>query len=183
MGRSPPLRVQSMLLIAHFRLAFALRPHQRCLRLQHRLTRRLIMQKARNHLLWLLHLVGAWFQVLFHSAHSGSFHLSLAVLCSLSVASLYLALRGGPRSFMQNFTCIALLWIAATRKHQHYRPFTFFRAPFHLLRINSLLAYTDPNPSIAGLGIVRFRSPLLSESLLLFFPRLTEMFHFRRCSS
>ena len=29
---------------------------------------------------WLLHIVGIWFQVLFHSANSGSFHLSLAVL-------------------------------------------------------------------------------------------------------
>ena len=28
----------------------------------------------------LLHIVGLWFQVLFHSARSGSFHLSLAVL-------------------------------------------------------------------------------------------------------
>ena len=28
----------------------------------------------------LLHIVGIWFQVLFHSANSGSFHLSLAVL-------------------------------------------------------------------------------------------------------
>ena len=28
----------------------------------------------------LLHIVGLWFQVLFHSANSGSFHLSLAVL-------------------------------------------------------------------------------------------------------
>ncbi len=28
----------------------------------------------------LLHIVGIWFQVLFHSASSGSFHLSLAVL-------------------------------------------------------------------------------------------------------
>ncbi len=29
---------------------------------------------------WLQHIVGIWFQVLFHSANSGSFHLSLAVL-------------------------------------------------------------------------------------------------------
>ena len=31
-------------------------------------------------LAWLQHIVGIWFQVLFHSANSGSFHLSLAVL-------------------------------------------------------------------------------------------------------
>ena len=29
---------------------------------------------------WLLHIVGLWFQVLFHSPNRGSYHLSLAVL-------------------------------------------------------------------------------------------------------
>jgi len=60
----------------------------------------------------LLLLVCELFQVLFHSASSGSFHLSLAVLCSLSVFNLYLALRGGPRLFTQNFSYAALLWRA-----------------------------------------------------------------------
>ena len=44
-------------------------------------TRRLIMQKARRHMLSMLRpLVGAWVQDLFHSPHGGSFHLSLTVL-------------------------------------------------------------------------------------------------------
>ena len=44
-------------------------------------TRRFIMQKARRHQInWLRPLVGAWFQVLFHSPRRGSFHLSLTVL-------------------------------------------------------------------------------------------------------
>ena len=44
-------------------------------------TRRFIMQKARRHIIKMLRpLVGAWFQVLFHSPHRGSFHLSLTVL-------------------------------------------------------------------------------------------------------
>lgn len=50
-----------------------------------RLTRRLILQKARGQALHkcaiaLPPIVGAWFQVLFHSPYRGSFHLSLTVL-------------------------------------------------------------------------------------------------------
>ena len=44
-------------------------------------TRRFIMQKARRHFTRKLRpLVGAWFQVLFHSPNRGAFHLSLTVL-------------------------------------------------------------------------------------------------------
>ena len=44
-------------------------------------TRRIIMQKARRHMQSMLRpLVGAWFQVLFHSPARGAFHLSLTVL-------------------------------------------------------------------------------------------------------
>ena len=44
-------------------------------------TRRIIMQKARRHMQSMLRpLVGAWFQVLFHSPTRGAFHLSLTVL-------------------------------------------------------------------------------------------------------
>ena len=54
-------------------------------------------------------LVGVRFQVLFHSPHRGAFHLSLTVLCSLSVMYEYLGLEGGPPMFRQDFTCPALL--------------------------------------------------------------------------
>ena len=57
----------------------------------------------------LLLLVGIRFQVLFHSPHRGAFHLSLTVLCSLSVMYEYLGLEGGPPMFRQDFTCPALL--------------------------------------------------------------------------
>ena len=47
----------------------------------HTITRRLIMQKARRHIIMMLRpLVGAWFQGLFHSSVRGAFHLSLTVL-------------------------------------------------------------------------------------------------------
>ena len=67
-GRSPPFRVQHMqLIIALFRLGFPTLAIQKILSLPHILTRRLIKQKARSHSKELLHLVGTWFQVLFHS--------------------------------------------------------------------------------------------------------------------
>ena len=54
-------------------------------------------------------LVSIRFQVLFHSPNRGAFHLSLTVLCSLSVMCEYLALEGVPPMFRQDFTCPALL--------------------------------------------------------------------------
>ena len=54
-------------------------------------------------------LVSIRFQVLFHSPNRGAFHLSLTVLCSLSVMQEYLGLEGGPPTFRQGFTCPALL--------------------------------------------------------------------------
>ena len=68
------------------------------------------MQEVRGHPIKRLPLlVGNPFQVLFHSPHRGAFHLSLTVLCSLSVTYEYLGLEGGPPMFRQDFTCPALL--------------------------------------------------------------------------
>ena len=76
-----------MQLIALFRLAFATAsPHG--LTLLHRVTRRPIMQKVRSRtdlrvaskITVLPPLVDTRFQVLFHSPHRGTFHLSLTVL-------------------------------------------------------------------------------------------------------
>ena len=83
-SRSPPLRVYCQRLgrVIYTRFPFASVAEQ--LRLTPlTITRRLIMQKASSHhnlAAWLLHIVGIWFQVLFHSPNRGSFHLSLAVL-------------------------------------------------------------------------------------------------------
>ena len=68
------------------------------------------MQEVRGHSLKKLPLlVSIRFQVLFHSPNRGAFHLSLTVLCSLSVMYEYLGLEGGPPMFRQDFTCPALL--------------------------------------------------------------------------
>ena len=52
----------------------------RSLTLPEKVTRRFIMQKARRHTFVLRPLVGARFQVLFHSSVRSAFHLSLTVL-------------------------------------------------------------------------------------------------------
>ncbi len=106
---------------------------------------------------------------------------------SLSVGSLYLALRDGPRRFPQGFTCPAVLryrlrvqlvftYVAITL----YGP-SFQRASTKKWIGNSTVAgpTTPESPEgDAGLGYFRFRSPLLSESRFLSFPPGTEMVHF-----
>ena len=82
MGRSHGFASTTTDYGALFRLAFATDPHLKCLTLPVKVTRRLIMQKARRHPAeaGLRPLVGVWFQDLFHSLVQGSFHLSLTVL-------------------------------------------------------------------------------------------------------
>ena len=81
MGRSPSFASTPSNSIALFRLAFASAPYLKYLTLLDRVTRRLIMQKARSHhTKWLLPIVSTRFQDLFHPPVRGAFHLSLTVL-------------------------------------------------------------------------------------------------------
>ena len=69
-------------------------------------TRRVIMQKARHHPCKHRALTACRRTVsgTFNSPYRGTFHLSLALLDSLSVAEEYLALGGGPPNFRPGFT-------------------------------------------------------------------------------
>ena len=80
MGRSHGFASTTTDCGALFRLAFATAPDLKSLTLPVKVTRRLIMQKARRHPYGLRPLVSVWFQDLFHSVIHGSFHLSLTVL-------------------------------------------------------------------------------------------------------
>ena len=80
MGRSHGFASTTTNYSALFRLAFATAPVLKTLTLLVKVTRRLIMQKARRHPYGLRPLVSVWFQDLFHSLIQGSFHLSLTVL-------------------------------------------------------------------------------------------------------
>ena len=94
---------------------------------------------------------------------------------SLSVDHEYLALEDGPPIFRQDFTCPALLLLRLV-------PHSSFRLQgYHLLRPDFPFRSTMTNAKTQRL--LRFRSPLLSQSRLISFPRATEMFQFTRFAS
>ena len=94
---------------------------------------------------------------------------------SLSVDYEYLALEDGPPIFSQDFTCPGLL------VPRLVPPRAFCIRGYHPLwpdfpdRSDKLTAKTR--------RLLRFRSPLLSESRLMSVPRATEMFQFARFAS
>ena len=91
---------------------------------------------------------------------------------SLSVNDEYLALEDGPPIFRQGFSCPALL-VATLVPHSN----------FHIRGYHPL-SPDFPDRSVNSCAkccrLFRFRSPLLSESRLMSFPRATEMFQFTR---
>lgn len=84
------------------------------------------MQKARRHPFGLRPLVGARFQVLFHSSIRSTFHLSLTVLVHYRSLESYLALPDGTGGFRQDFSGPALLRILLVQDH-------FYLQAYHLL--------------------------------------------------
>lgn len=106
-----------MLLNALFKLAFAMAPNINFLTLQHKITRRLILQQARYHpinraltdcMLTISGSISLSFSLFFSPFH----HCTR----SLSVTDKYLAFPHGRGGFRQGFTCPALLGIL-TRDH------------------------------------------------------------------
>ena len=96
---------------ALFRLGFPAAPRLRRLASPARAARRTVLQKVRGHAHTALpQLVGTGFQALFHSPPGVLFTFP-SQYSALSVTEEYLALRGGPRSFPQGFTCLVVLWI------------------------------------------------------------------------
>ena len=84
-------------------------------------------------------------------------------------------MEDGPPIFRQDFSCPALLVVSSVS-----------HVCFHVRGYHPLWP-TFPNRSVNSLAItnrlLRFRSPLLSESRLMSFPRATEMFQFTRFAS
>ncbi len=109
-------------------------------------------------------------------------------------------MEGGPPSFRPRFTSAVLLRNVIRRSsHVAYGTIALFGARFHALQLQLDLvtparpatAWTDAlQPRTrnawplarARFGLIPFRSPLLGESRLIYFPRGTEMFHFPRLS-
>src|SRR6476659_10056193 len=141
-------------------------------------------------------LVGTRFQVLFHSAPAVLFTIPSRYY-PLSVTREYLGLAGGPARFTRDFSGPVLLG----KHHRESTPFrlrgshplcraiqcssTMTQISHSLPRCQSRLAGpTTPNVqrltaiTHARFSLIRFRSPLLTESLLFSLPMGTEMFHF-----
>ena len=91
---------------------------------------------------------------------------------SLSVDYEYLALEDGPPIFRQDFSCPALL-IANLVSLECFRV-----RGYHPLWPNFPVRFASSQVIVCRL--LRFRSPLLPESRLIYFPLPTEMFQFRR---
>jgi hypothetical protein len=108
MVRSPGFGSNPTHYIALFRLAFTMAPPIG-LTLRMRLTRWIVLQKARRHRINLLRLlVGTQFQDLFHSPPGVLFTFPSLYLFTID-RILCLALAGGPAGFKQGFSCPVLL--------------------------------------------------------------------------
>ena len=105
-----PVSGLPVLTLALFRLGFPAAPRLDRLTLPAPATRRTVLQKVRRRTNVLRQLVNTGFQVLFHSPPGVLFTFP-SQYYALSVTKEYLALRGGPRSFPQGFSCLVVLWI------------------------------------------------------------------------
>ena len=111
MDRSPGFGSTLTDFSALLRLGFPSAPRLYRLTSPASVTRRTVLQKVRGSSYKdVPQLVNIWFQVLFHSPPGVLFTFP-SQYYALSVTKEYLALRGGPRSFSQGFTCLDLLWI------------------------------------------------------------------------
>ena len=86
---------------------------------------------------------------------------------------MYLALPDGSGRFTQNFTCSALLRIPTTAIQPAYGTITPCGPPFQVVLQTSRLDYVGPTtptmPKQCWFGLFPVRSPLLRESLIIFF--------------
>ena len=105
-----PVSGLRMLTFALLRPDFSSAPLLNSLTLPASVTRRTVLQKVRGPPFGVPQLVNTGFQVLFHSPPGVLFTFPSQYF-ALSVTEEYLALRGGPRLFLQGFSCLVVLWI------------------------------------------------------------------------
>ena len=167
------------------------------LTLPHTITRRLIFQEARRHMI-------AHAPTACKYAVSGLFHSPSGVLftfpsryCFTIGRQMCLALDRGRPGFIRNFTCSALLGCSTKSDFYFiYRAFTFYGSfsqhdsiidifcdsleQLHLFFVESrdTMCTTLAGLTCRWFRLRPFRSPLLGVSLTISFPPVTEMFHF-----
>ena len=79
-------------------------------------------------------------------------------------------MEGGPSDFPQGFSCLAVLWILPLPAVFMYGAFTLSGLPSQAVPLTDRLTYAVLNPSMHArwFGLFRFRSPLLTESHVVF---------------
>ena len=166
-------------LFALFRLGLPSAIYLKYLTSPPHITRRTVLQKVRDHPhMGLSQLAGTGFQVLFHSPPGVLFTFPSRYY-ALSVTEEYLALRGGPRSFRQGFTCLVLLWILPRFDPFRVRGFhPLCRCfPMQLLLTDSIdPAVRTPGSKLPGLGSSAFARRYLRNHFCFLFLRLLRCF-------
>ena len=123
-------------------------------------------------------LVNTGFQVLFHSPPGVLFTFP-SQYSALSVTKEYLALRGGPRSFPQGFSCLVVLWIPSCLLGFRIRGFhplwPVFPGPFYYHPL-IIIAVRTPECSHSGLGSFAFARRYLQNRVFFLLLRLLRCF-------
>ena len=167
MDRSPGFGSTVSDFVVLLTLAFTSAPPLHGLTSPDTVTRRTVLQKVRGCTHRVLpQLVNTGFQVLFHSPPGVLFTFP-SQYYALSVTKKYLALRGGPRSFRQGFSCLVLLWILLGDLGFRIRGFHSLRPDFPVRSPILRLPQRSPNPAMhaSRFGLFPFRSPLLWKSI------------------
>ena len=127
-------------------------------------------------------IVGKWFQVLFHSAHCGSFHLSLTVLvryrCSSSIQGWRVVSPASAR-ISRVLTYSGSCYLERLFHIRDYHPL-WLSFPECSIRVSPWILQSSTPVASYWFALFPVRSPLLRESLVISFPLVTEMFHFTR---
>ena len=176
MDRSPGFGSTPTDYFALFRLGFPSTPGLQPLTSPASVTRRTVLQKVRGSSYKdVPQLVNIWFQVLFHSPPGVLFTFP-SQYYALSVTKEYLALRGGPRSFPQGFTCLVVLWILLLLARLSCTGLSPSLAGFpKTILLGSLVnpAVRTPECTHSGLGSSAFARRYLRNHMLFSLPPAT----------
>lgn len=190
MDRSPVFGSSPADSVAHFALGFPSASPLKGLTLPTKLTPRLIKQKAHRQawvsLIALRSLVSVRFQVLFHSPHRGAFHFSVALLSAIGRQGI-LSLGGWSpllhasfhetritRELLEERSSIsstglspALAWLS--NQFDYRLPLSLHRGSEDPTRLSQPSLHNGFGLTCRKFGLFRFRSPLLTKSMLSFF--------------
>ena len=140
--------------------------------------------------------VGTWFQVLFHSPPGVLFTFPSRYLSAIGHQGVF-RLNGWSRQIHTEFQGFRVTWGDASEPSSYvYGGITLYAGTFQSTSTSTMVSYSVlvrqnqlngpttlnqqrlPAITLVEFGLFRFRSPLLSESLLFSLPVGTEMFHF-----